>query len=129
MKQINIKKQINSTVEESIEKIIDILKDEGFGVLTRIDLHIKIKEKIGKDIQPTIILGACNPALAFEAFQLNSDIASILPCNVVIRELEPNLISIEIAKPTSLMDMLGDSKLTAMALNAENMIKRVIDKI
>jgi uncharacterized protein (DUF302 family) len=129
MKEVNFKKEINSNIDSAIQKITALLKDEGFGVLTRIDLHTKLKEKIDKDIEPTIILGSCNPTLAFEAIQINSDITSLLPCNVVIRAINEDKLSIEIAKPSSLIDILGESALSKMALDADSKIKRVMDKI
>lgn len=129
MKQINLKKQINSTLNESIEKISNALKTEGFGILTRIDLHTKLKEKINKDIKPTIILGVCNPSFAFEALQVNPEVTNLLPCNVVIREIKENTLSIEFAKPTSIINVLDDPKLSAMALEAEAKLKNVLDSI
>jgi uncharacterized protein (DUF302 family) len=116
---INLKKQIAGPMEEAIIQVTEALKAEGFGVLTRIDLHTKVKEKIGKDLRPVVILGACNPQLAFDAYKYNSDVASLLPCNAVLRELNDNLISVELAKPSSLMKFLGDEKLVAMAIAAD----------
>lgn len=128
-KTINFKRDISSSVESAIERVTSALKDEGFGVLTRIDLHSKIKEKLGKDLRPTIILGACNPQLAFEAYQRNTDVASLLPCNVVIRELSEGRVSVELAKPTSMMEMLGDAELIALAKDADARLLRVLEKV
>ena len=99
--QVNYKTEISGTVETAVTKITDALLKEGFGVLTRIDLHTKIKDKLNKMISPTVILGACNPTLAYEAFNSNPDVASLLPCNAVVREIVPGLISIELAKPSA----------------------------
>jgi len=79
MKNINFKKTINGSTEEVVTKLTDALKHEGFGVLTRIDLDAKIKEKLQKIIPPAVILGACNPQLAYEAYQIKTDVASLLP--------------------------------------------------
>ena len=87
MNTVNFKKVINCSVDDAIKRIEVALKTEGFGILTRIDFHLKIKEKLNKVVPPTVILGACNPNLAYEAFQRNSDVASVLPCNVVVRDL------------------------------------------
>jgi uncharacterized protein (DUF302 family) len=124
---INLKKQVHGEFENVVDALADELKISGFGVLTRIDLHKKIKEKLNKDIPRVVILGACNPELAFEAYQKNTDIASLLPCNAVIRELERDIISIEIVKPTFLMNMIGEKKLEEMAFEADKRLKRVID--
>ncbi|OGA32373.1 MAG: hypothetical protein A2W81_02955, partial [Betaproteobacteria bacterium RIFCSPLOWO2_12_61_14] len=84
MTTINFKREIAGTVDQAVERITKALGVEGFGILTRIDMHSKIKEKTGKEIIPTVILGACNPMLAYEAYTANSDVASLLPCNAVI---------------------------------------------
>lgn len=124
--KINFKTETNGTVEEVVGKVTQALQTEGFGVLTRIDLHSKIKEKLGKDISPAVILGACNPGLAYEAYTANSDVASLLPCNAVVRELAPGRVSVELAKPTALMQILGDEALVALARKADERLSRVI---
>jgi uncharacterized protein (DUF302 family) len=129
MNSINFKKEVSGNVEEVIERVTAALKGEGFGVLTRIDLHLKIKEKIGKDLRPTVILGACNPQLAYEAYQQNPDVASLLPCNAVIRDIGNGRVSIELAKPSSLMEMLGDQKLVILSKDADDRLQRVLEKV
>jgi uncharacterized protein (DUF302 family) len=126
---INFKREMKMNVEEAVERITVSLKTEGFGILTRIDLHEKIKEKIGKDLKPTVILGACNPHLAYEAFLMNSDIASLLPCNAVVRDLGNGSVSIELAKPSAMMKSLGNSELVAMAAPADEAMKRALDTL
>ncbi len=129
MKTINFKKEINSNLDQAVEKVTQLLKEQGFGVLTRIDLHSKIKEKIGKDVIPTVILGACNPSLAYEAYQRNSDIASLLPCNAVLREISNGRISVELVKPTAMMEMLGDQDLVQLACDADSKLKMALDQL
>ena len=123
---INFKRLINDTLDHTVERATKALAAEGFGILTRIDMHSKIKEKTGKEVIPTVILGACNPNLAYEAYTANSDVASLLPCNAVIREVAPGKMSIEFIKPTSLMTVLGDAKLTALAAEADAKIERAL---
>ena len=127
MTGINFKRQIADTVDHAIERTTRALAAEGFGILTRIDMHTKIKEKTGKDIVPTVILGACNPLLASEAYTTNSDVASLLPCNAVIRENSPGKISLEFAAPSGMMKMLGDTTLTQMAAEADERIQRALN--
>lgn len=129
MNSINFKKQISGNIDQAVERITEALNKEGFGVLTRIDLHTKIKEKLGKDIPAVIILGACNPELAFEAYKANSDVASLLPCNAVLREISPGHISVELAKPSSMMEMINDPKLIAMAGDADKKLIRVLESL
>lgn len=126
MSTINFKRVINDTLDHTVERATKALAAEGFGILTRIDMHSKIKEKTGKDVIPTVILGACNPNLAYEAYTANSDVASLLPCNAVIREVAPGKMSLEFIKPTSMMKVLGDAKLTALATEADAKIERAL---
>jgi len=129
MNSINIKREISDNLENAIERATKALAGEGFGILTRIDMHSKIKEKTGKDIIPTVILGACNPNLAYEAYTADSDVASLLPCNAVIREIAPGRLSVEFAKPTGMMKMLGNDKLLALAEAADVRIAAALAKV
>ncbi|MCB0403752.1 MAG: DUF302 domain-containing protein [Bdellovibrionales bacterium] len=126
---INFKKEISGTIEGTIEKVTEALKNEGFGVLTRIDLHAKIKEKLGKEIAPAVILGACNPQLAYEAYTANSDVASLLPCNAVVREVGPGRVSVELARPSAMMEMVGDTDLVSLAKEADKKLEGVLQKM
>ncbi|MEQ1533494.1 MAG: DUF302 domain-containing protein [Sideroxydans sp.] len=123
---INFKREISDTFDNAIDRATKALAAQGFGVLTRIDMHTRIKDKTGKEIVPTVILGACNPVLAYEAVTANSDVTSLLPCNAVIREISPGQQSIEFAKPTGMMKVLGDAKLAALAVEADAKIERAL---
>jgi uncharacterized protein (DUF302 family) len=123
---INFKREISDTVDNAVVRVTNALAAEGFGILTRIDMHIKIKEKTGKNVVPTVILGACNPNLAYEAYINNPDVASLLPCNAVVREVAPGKISLEFAAPTGMMHILGDQKLTELAVEADTRIQRAL---
>ena len=123
---INFKREISDSLDSVIDRVTKALSAEGFGILTRIDMHSKIKEKIGKDIIPTVILGACNPTLAHEAYCANPDVTSLLPCNAVLREVRPGLISVELAAPTALMTILGDEGLVHLAGEADSRLKRAL---
>lgn len=126
MNGINFKREISDTMDAAIDRATKALAAEGFGILTRIDMHSKIKEKTGKDIVPTVILGACNPNLAFEAYSANPDVASLLPCNAVVREVSPGTVSLEFAAPTGMMRILGDPQLTKLAEEADARIQRAL---
>lgn len=129
MNDINFKREISATLDEAIDRATKALGAEGFGILSRIDMHTKIKDKTGKDIIPTVILGACNPMLAYEAYTMKSDVASLLPCNAVVREVAPGKVSLEFAKPTGMMKMLGDEKLVALAAEADAKIARALANV
>jgi len=129
MQTLNMKQTVNGSLPEVTEWIAAAIKQVGFGVLTRIDLHEKFKEKLGKTVAPCVILGACNPQLAYEAYQENPDVAALLPCNVVLRELSPGLISVEIAKPSSMMAFLGDQRLATLAEQADQALLGALHSI
>ncbi len=126
MTAINFKREIADTLDNAIDRATKALAAEGFGVLTRIDMHSKIKDKTGKDIVPTVILGACNPNLAYEAYTTNTDVASLLPCNAVVREVAPGKVSLEFVKPTAMMTILGDTPLADLAREADGRIERAL---
>jgi len=126
MSSINFKREISDSMDNAIDRITKALSAEGFSILTRIDMHSKIKEKIGKDIIPTVILGACNPTLAHEAYTTNPDVASLLPCNAVVREVKPGTVSVELAAPSGMMKILGDADLVALAGQADDRLKRAL---
>lgn len=129
MTAINFKREIQDSFDHAIERATKALAAEGFGILTRIDMHSKIKEKTSKEIIPTAILGACNPNLAYEAYTANSDVASLLPCNAVIREIAPGKVSVEFAKPSGMMKIMGDARLVALAAEADTKIERALTQV
>ncbi len=125
---INFKRELQATVDEAIERISDALKQEGFGILTRIDMHARFKEKVGQDVPAVIILGACNPQMAFEAYSRAPDVTSLLPCNAVVRDIGQGRVSVELAKPTALMNMLGDKALAELAQVADQKLKNALER-
>jgi uncharacterized protein (DUF302 family) len=129
MNRINFKREIAATLDQAVERVTQALAAQGFGILTRIDMHSKIKDKTGKEIIPTVILGACNPMLAYEAYTANSDVASLLPCNAVIRELAPGKISVELAAPSAMMRILGDENLVQLADAADKKIELALTQM
>jgi uncharacterized protein (DUF302 family) len=129
MSAVNFKRELSCSVDDALKRLENSLKVEGFGILTRIDFHLKIKEKLDKEIATTVILGACNPSLAYEAFQKNSDVTSLLPCNVVVRDIGHGKVSVEVAKPTALMEILGDSELVFLAKDADNRLQKVLESL
>lgn len=126
MSGINFKREISDSFDHAIERATKALAAEGFGILTRIDMHSKIKEKLGRDMIPTVILGACNPALAYEAYAMNPDVASVMPCNAVVREVAPGTVSLEFIAPTAMMRMLDDPRLVDLASDADARVQRAL---
>ena len=129
MVKINFKRDIADSLDHAIERVTKALADQGFGILSRIDMHSKIREKTGKEIIPTVILGACNPVLAYEAYTANSDVASLLPCNAVLREIAPMRISVELVAPSAMMRILGDDTLVKLAMDADQRIELALANV
>lgn len=127
--QINMKREIESTLDIAIERATKVLKEVGFGVLTRIDLHSKFKEKLGKEVPAVVILGACNPQLAYEAYSKVPDVTSLLPCNAVVREISTGKISVEFIKPSALMAVLGDTTLVELAAEVDVQLLKALESL
>lgn len=129
METINMKKLVTGSMDEVIDRLTEALKAEGFGILTRIDCDQKIREKLGEEMRPVVILGACNPKLAFEAYKMNPDVTGLLPCNAVVREMEQGKASVELIKPTSMMEALKDKKLTELSKPADEILEKVLKSL
>jgi len=114
--------------EQAFEVTTQAMKKEGFGVLTRIDIKEKLKEKLGIDFKKYVILGACNPPLAYEALLKEENIGLLLPCNVVVYEKGEKTV-VAIIKPTEAMKMVQNEELRQVATEAEAKLKRAFDSL
>ncbi len=110
---------LNQAYPAAVEAVRAALGEQGFGVLTEIDLKEKLKEKLDVDIEPQIILGACRPALAYEAIQAEPSIAAVLPCNVVVRSLDASTTVVEAFDPDAMMGLADNEALHAIATDAK----------
>jgi uncharacterized protein (DUF302 family) len=122
-------KTINASFEEAIQRATESLKTEGFGVLTEIKIHEKLKEKLGVDFHRYTILGACNPAFAYKALQAENKIGTMLPCNVIVQDLGDNKIEIAAVNPIESMKAIENPELGTVATQVTEMLKRVIASI
>ncbi len=111
-----------------ISLVRDALKQEGFGVLTEIDVRQTLKEKIAADFQPYVILGACNPSLAYVALQKDAEMGLLLPCNVVVREIEHGSV-VSILDPLVLAELSSAEGLEEVARIARGKIERVLQRL
>jgi uncharacterized protein (DUF302 family) len=111
--------------EEAIPRVKDALKAEGFGVLTEIDVRRTLREKLSAEMEPYIILGACNPSLAHRALEHEPDIGLLLPCNVVVRA-EGQGSRVEVADPQVMLSIVGNDELNAVAEEAKQRLQRVV---
>lgn len=111
--------------EEAVSRVKEALKAEGFGVLTEIDVRRTMREKLGAEMEPYIILGACNPPLAHRALEQEPDIGLLLPCNVVVRA-EGNGSRVDVADPQAMLGIVGNEELNAVAEEAKKRLLRAV---
>ncbi len=124
----SIKKQVSISFTIAVAKTKAILAEEGFGILTEIDVKQTLKNKIGVEWDNYIILGVCNPNLAYKALQAEKEIGLFLPCNVIIYE-EGGNVFVSVIVPTVAMKMIKNKVLLEIAREAEKKLKKVIDKL
>jgi uncharacterized protein (DUF302 family) len=120
---------LNVPYEEAIEKATAALKEEGFGVLTEIDVKATLKKKIDADFRRYVILGACNPNLAHQALQNELNIGLLLPCNVIVYETDNNKSTVSIVDPMAMMGVTQNENLNKVADEANTRLARVVEKL
>jgi uncharacterized protein (DUF302 family) len=120
-----ITRTVDAPYAETVERVRSLLRDEGFGVLTEIDVQRTLKEKLGRDIEPYVILGACNPPLAARALELEPDIGLLLPCNVVVARRGARTF-VGAVYPQSLVEFAANPELEEVARQADERLRRVV---
>jgi uncharacterized protein (DUF302 family) len=121
-------KEIEAQFEQVLEKLLVQLEKEGFGVIGKIDIGQKLREKLGVEFRKYVILGACNPPLAYKALSAEENIGLMLPCNVIVYEKAGKTV-VGTIRPSTMMSMIGNPALTAIAEDVEEKLKRVLDSI
>ena len=124
----NYKKPITLSYTDAVAKVKDELKKEGFGVLTEIDVKQTLKTKLNVDFDDYIILGACNPPLAYQALTAERDIGVLLPCNVIVY-VQSGKTFVSAVLPTVQLGKVGNPKLLPIAEQVESKLKRVVDAV
>lgn len=114
--------------DAAIEHVTSGLKDEGFGVLTTIDMKATLKKKLDEDIQPYTILGACNPPAAFKALQAEGNIGTMLPCNVIVKKVEHG-VEVAAVDPIASMQSIDNPDLGGIATEINDKLKKVISNL
>lgn len=119
-------KTLNVSFDEAIKITTEALKSEGFGVISEIRMHEKLKEKLDIDFKKYTILGACNPPFAYKALQAEDKIGTMLPCNVLVIEQAQNEIEIAAVNPIASMQAIVNSALGEVAQQITDKLKKVI---
>ncbi|HEU5425196.1 MAG TPA: DUF302 domain-containing protein [Nitrolancea sp.] len=120
--------QVSLPYAEAVEQVKAALKQEGFGVLCEIDVRRTLKEKLGVDTRPYVILGACNPPLAHQALSVEPDLGLLLPCNVVVYETEGGSI-VEAMDPVPVLGLVGNDGLEEIAQEVRRRLQRAIGSL
>lgn len=116
-------------IEEVRPRVEWALRNEGFGVLTEIDVAATLKAKLDLDRGPYLILGACNPRLAARALEIDPSIGALLPCNVVLRQADRSETIVEIIDPDAALGVAGSAELAPLAAEAAERLRRVLDAL
>jgi uncharacterized protein (DUF302 family) len=125
--QLGLHAHVTSDYEETIQLVTAALKNEGFGVLTEIDVQDTLKKKLDADFRRYVILGACNPVLANRAFNSDLDVGLLLPCNVVVNEdTERGGSNVSVVNPLMMMQMMPGTDLQEVAVEAHSRLSRVV---
>lgn len=117
------------TFNEAIVKVTDALKEEGFGVLTEIDVKETLKKKIDVDFKPYKILGACNPQFAHKALLAEDKIGTMLPCNVIVQQNENGTIEVTVVDPLASMQAVENPALSDIANEVRDKLKKVLNNV
>jgi uncharacterized protein (DUF302 family) len=113
--------------DAAVEKVTELLKDEGFGILTEIDVKATLKKKLDVDFRRYVILGACNPPLAHKALQAEPDIGVLLPCNVVVAERDGGGSVVSAMDPVAAFNLIDNPDVQPVAADVQARLQRVID--
>ncbi len=122
-------KTVNLSFDDALRKVTDELSKEGFGVLTEIDVAATMKAKLGEDMAPYKILGACNPKLAHQAVSAMPDIGLLLPCNVLVRQDDSGQVSVSFMDPESVLGLVDDPQVEPLAGQVREKLERVLEAV
>jgi uncharacterized protein (DUF302 family) len=113
----------------TVERVRSALKEQGFGVLTEIDMRATLREKLDTEIEDYVILGACNPPLAYQAIEVDRAVGLLLPCNVVVRADGPGTVLVQTLDPQVMVQLTGQAELRPMADEATRRLRAALDEL
>ncbi|MEF9437477.1 MAG: DUF302 domain-containing protein [Candidatus Mariimomonas ferrooxydans] len=127
--QYTFNKILDMSFNDAVDRVIDELKKEGFGVLTDIDVQMTLKKKLDVDFRKYRILGACNPSFAYKALQAEPRIGTMLPCNVIVQETEQGKTEVSAIDPIASMQSIENPELRDIANQIQAKLKKVVDNL
>jgi uncharacterized protein (DUF302 family) len=116
-------------IHKAVEDVTAALKQEGFGVLTTIDVQATMRAKLNVDTKPYVILGACNPNLAYQALQVEPELGLLLPCNVIVYDNGDETSTVSVVDPVEMMGVVENVQLEPVAKEAESRLRRVVSHL
>lgn len=124
-----ISTRLDGSFDDVVDRVIAALKDKGFGILSDIDVAATLKAKLGEDLRPYRILGACNPGFAFKALQAEDKIGVMLPCNVIVQMHDDNRIEVAAVDPSASMQAVENPALADLAGEVKSMLADMIQSL
>ena len=121
--------KVKRPFDQTVAKVRDALKDEGFGVITEINVQKTVTEKLGETTRPYLILGACNPALAHRAITAEPEIGLLMPCNVCVWEDRGGAVTVAAVDVESLFKLVNNTSLAGIAGEVNSKLRRVVEKV
>ena len=122
-------KTLNASFDEAVQLVTESLKSEGFGIISEINIHEKLQEKLGISFKKYRILGACNPSYAHKALLIEEKIGTMLPCNVIVIDQGNGRTEVSAVNPIASMMAIGNSNLESIASEVTEKLKRVIESL
>lgn len=120
---------LDMTYEDAVSKVTDALREEGFGVLTEIDVKATLKKKLDKEFRKYVILGACNPPYAYRSLEADLDVGLLLPCNVIVYETDDKTAYVAAINPVFALEIIQSQELKNIAEEVAGKLKRVIEQV
>lgn len=120
---------VHGDLEEVTTKVKETLKKHGFGVITEVDMHEKLNNALNTEVKPYRLLGVCDPSSAYDALKAEENVGLMLPCKMIIREVDKNTYSVVSVDPDVMMQMIGNQELNKIGANVSKRLKKVIDEL